>query len=160
MTRRTIAVAALVAALGTIPMLAQGPGGRGGFGADGQGRGRGPGGPGGRGGPGGPNLIAMAQRLDLSDAQREQLRTIMEEQRQQGDPGAALREAEQKLHAAVLADAPNAGTIETLKAALNSAHTAELDHRVATMQRVAQILTAAQRQQLLQLRPQGPPRHH
>lgn len=157
MTRRTIAVAALVAALGTIPMLAQGPGGRGGFGADGQGRGRGPGG---RGGPGGPNLIAMAQRLDLSDAQREQLRTIMEEQRQQGDPGAALREAEQKLHAAVLADTPNPGAIEALKAALNSAHTAELDHRVATMQRVAQILTPAQRQQLLQLRPQGPPRHH
>ena len=154
MTRKTMAVAVLVAALGTIPMVAQGlgPGGRGGFG--GQGRGRGP------GGPGGPNLMAMVHRLDLTDAQRGQLRALMEEGRQSGDPGAAIREAEQKLHAAVLAETPDAAAIKTLKTAVNAAHAAELDRRVAMMQKVAQILTPVQRSQLLQLHPQGPPRHH
>src|SRR6266545_7753577 len=102
MTRRIFAVAALVAALGTIPTIAQGQGPGGGFGPGPQGRGRGPGGPG-PGGPGGPNLLAMVNQLDLSDAQRQQLRQIMEEARRAGDPGAGVREAEKKLHEAVLA---------------------------------------------------------
>lgn len=155
MTRKTFAVAVLVAALGAIPMVAQGlgQGGRGGFGGQAQGRGRGP------GGPGGPNLMAMVHRLDLTDAQRGQLRALMEEGRQSGDPAAAVREAEQKLHTAVLAETPDAAAIETLKAAANAAHAAELDRRVAMMQKVAQILTPVQRSQLLQLHPQGPPRH-
>lgn len=146
MKGKTIAVAVLITALGAITVLAQGPGP--------QGRGRGPGGP---GGPGVPNVLAMVRQLDLSDTQREQLRQIMEEGRQ-GDPGAGVRDAERKLHEALLADSPDAGSVETLKAALNAAHAAELDRRIALLQKVAQILTPAQRQQLLKLRPQGPPR--
>src|SRR3569832_1646388 len=114
--------AAVLTAFGAITVLAQGPGP--------QGRGRGPGGP---GGPGGPNILAMVRQLDLSDAQREQLRQIMEEGRQAADPGA----------------------IETLKAAVNAGHAAELDQRIAMLQKVAQILTPAQRQQLLKLPPPG-----
>lgn len=148
MKRKTIAVAVLITALGAITVLAQGPGP--------QGRGRGPGGP---GGPGAPNVLAMVRQLDLSDTQREQLRQIMEEGRQ-GDPGAGVRDAERKLHEALLADSPVAGSVETLKAAVNAAHAAELDQRIALLQKVAQILTPAQRQQLLKLRPQGPPRGH
>ncbi len=159
MTRRTFAVAALVAALGTIPMIAQGQGPGGGFGPGPQGRGRGPGGPG-PGGPGGPNLLAMVNELDLSDAQRQQLRQIMEEARRAGGPGAGVREAEKKLHEAFLAETPDSAAIDALKAALNTAHAAELDHRVAMMLKVAQILTPAQREQLLKLRLQGPPRVH
>jgi protein CpxP len=149
MTRRLMAAAAFVAALGTIPMLAFG-----------QGRGRGPGGPGGPGpagpgGPGGPNLIAMVHQLDLTDAQREQLRQIMDENRPADDPGAAVRVAERKLHAAILADPPDAAALDVAKSALNTAHAAELDHRIALLQKVAAILTSVQRQQLLELRPQG-----
>ena len=143
-----IVAAAVLTALGAITVLAQGPGP--------QGRGRGPGGP---GGPG-PNVLAMVGQLDLSDAQREQLRQIVEDGRQGGDPGAGVRAAERKLHEALLADNPDAGSIETLKAAINAAHAAELDHRIALLQKVAQILTPAQRQQLLKLQPQGPPRGH
>lgn len=148
MKGKTIAAAVLITALGAITVLAQGPGP--------QGRGRGPGGP---GGPGAPNVLAMVRQLDLSDTQREQLRQIMEDGRQ-GDPGAGVRDAERKLHEALLADSPDAGSVETLKAALNAAHAAELDQRIALLQKVAQILTPAQRQQLLKLRPQGPPRGH
>ena len=99
----------------------------------------------------------MLHQLDLSDAQREQLRGLMQDGRQGGDPGAATRDAEQKLHAAVLADTPDLQAIEALKAALNTAHAAELDHRVELMEKVAQILTPAQRQELVKLQAEGPP---
>ena len=145
MTRRMVMAATLALSVGALPLLAQGPGQRPG------GPGRGPGGP---GGP--PGILAMVHQLDLSDAQKDQLKALMDEGAQAGDPGAAVRAAEQKLHAAILADVPDLHAIELLKAALNGAHAAELDHRVAMMQKVAQILTPAQKQQLLALQAQGP----
>ena len=151
MKAKTIAAAVVITAFAAITVMAQGPGP--------QGRGRGPG-PGGPGGPGGPNVLAMVRQLDLSDAQREQVRQIMEEGRQDGDPGRALRDAERKLHEALLADSSDAGSVEALRSAVNAAHAAELDRRIAMIQKVAQILTPVQRQQLLKLRPQGPPRAH
>jgi len=102
----------------------------------------------------------MVRQLDLSDTQHEQLRQIMEEGRQGGDPGAGVRDAERKLHAAILADTPDGASLETLKSAVNAAHAAELEQRIGILQKVAQILTPAQRQQLLKLQPQGPPRGH
>jgi protein CpxP len=149
MNRRIMMAAVLAFSVGAISLLAQGPGQRPG----GPGRGRG-----GPGGPGGPGILAMVHQLDLTDAQREQLRALAEEGRQGGDPGAPMRAPDQKLHAAVLADTPELQAIESLKAALNAAHAAELEHRVDRMRKVAQILTPAQRQQLLQMEPQGPPR--
>ena len=101
----------------------------------------------------------MVHRLeDLTDAQRDQLRGLAEEGRQAGDPGTGVRAVEQKLHAAVLANTPDLQAIETLKAALSAAHVAELDHRVGLMLKAAQILTPAQRQQLLDKQTAGPPR--
>jgi Spy/CpxP family protein refolding chaperone len=100
----------------------------------------------------------MVRSLDLTDAQREQLRAVMEDSRPDGDPGTAGRTAEQKLHAAVLADAPDLQAIESLKAAINAGHAAELELRIGMMQKVAQILTAEQKQQLLKAAPQAPPR--
>jgi Spy/CpxP family protein refolding chaperone len=98
----------------------------------------------------------MVHQLDLSDAQKDQLKALADEGRQSGDPGAGVQAAEQKLHAAILADVPDLHAIESLKAALNAAHAAELEQRVGMMQKVAQILTPAQRQQLLALQAQGP----
>ena len=146
MIRKSLMGALLIAAMGVVPMVAQdqGPGGRGG-----PGRGRGPGGP---GGPGGPNILGMVRQLDLSEQQREQVRALMEEQRQ-SEPGAAVREAEQKLHAALLADTPDVAAIDALKSTLNAAHAAELDRQVALMLKVAQILTPAQREQLQNFAP-------
>jgi len=143
MNRRTTITALVIAlSLGALP-LAQGTGG--GF-QPGQrmgGPGRGP------GGPGGP--LPGLGRLDLSDAQREQLRAIMEEGRQGDHPGQKLREAEQALNAAVFGETPNPQAIESAKAALAAAQAADLDRRIELMQRVGQILTPAQRQQLAQM---------
>jgi len=157
MTRRMMIAAGLALSLGALPLLAQGPGQRPG------GSGRGPGGP---GGP--PGILAMIRHLDLTDAQREQLQGLLADGpstryrslgtgRQGGDPGAAIRDTEQKLQAAVLADTPDLQAIDTLKATLNTAHAAELDHRIEMMKKVAQILTPAQKQQLLTLPPPGSP---
>ena len=144
MTRKSLIAAALVLSLGALPLVAQGGGG--GF----QG-GQRMGGPG-RGGPGGPGgIFPGLNRIELSDAQREQVRAILEQGRQAGDPGDPLRKAEQALHTALLADAPNPQAVESARAALNAAHAAELDHRIDLMQRIAQVLTPAQRQQLAAL---------
>jgi Spy/CpxP family protein refolding chaperone len=152
MTRRLVMAAGLALSVGVLPLLAQqGPGRPGPGGPGGPGRGgRGPGGP---GGP--PGIFAMVHQLDLSDAQREQLKGVMDEGRQD-DPGAAMREAEQKLHAALLADTVDLAAVEAAKTAITTAHAAELDHRVEVMQKVAQILTPAQKQQLQKLPPPGP----
>jgi Spy/CpxP family protein refolding chaperone len=150
MNRRiAIAAAVLAVSLGTLSLVAQQPGDV----QPGPRRG-GPGqfGPGGRGGPGGPGgLMPGLNRVDLSDAQREQVRAVLEQERPSGNPGEKVRQAEQALHAAVLADAANPQAIESAKAALNAAHAAELDHRVELMQKIAQILTPAQRQELAQM---------
>ena len=109
------------------------------------------------------SLGRKAQLEDLTDAQKEQIRALAQEGRQGGDPGAGVRTAEQKLQAAVLANSPDLQAIETLKTALVTAQAAELDHRVGMMQKVAQILTPAQRQQLLEKQtagPRGRGRHH
>src|SRR4051812_46011146 len=158
MTRKTtLGAVLLVGALGVVPMLAHGQGQgsgqaqgqtQGSEGQFGRGRGRGPGGP---GGPGGPNVMGMVRQLDLSDAQREQVRALGEEERQQGGPGAGVREAEQKLRTAIFGEKPDAAAIESAKTALNSAHAAELDRRITTMEKLSQILTLTQRQQLLKL---------
>jgi Spy/CpxP family protein refolding chaperone len=148
MTRRFAISAALALVLGTLPVLAQGPGQR--FGGAGRGgRGGGPEGP-------GPALMPLLHQLNLTDGQKEQLKALMDENRPAGDPAEQVRDAEQKLHAALLADNPDPQAIETAKAAINAAHAAELDHRIALIQKVAQILTAEQRQELLKLQSQGP----
>src|SRR5258708_16038667 len=105
MTRRMAITAVLALSMGALPLLAQGPGLRGGRGRQG--------GPGAPRGP--PGIFAMVLQLDLTDAQREQLRALVEDGRQGGDTGAAVRDAEQKLHAAVLADTPDLQAIESLK---------------------------------------------
>ncbi len=152
MNRRFAMVAVLAIALGALPVPAQGRGQR-----PGGPWGRGPGGPGGPGGPPG-GILGMVHQLDLTDTQKEQIRGLMEDARSGGDPGEAVRTAEQKLHAAILADAPDPQAIDGLKAAANTAHASELDHRIEMMQKVAQMLTPAQRQQLLKMQPPGPPR--
>lgn len=142
--RMAIAAGALALSLGTLPLLAQGPG-------SGFQPGQRMGGPG-RGGPGGPGAILPGlNRLDLTDAQREQVRAVLEQERQSGNPGEKVRQAEQALHAAIFADTADPQALESAKAALNAAHASELDRRVELMQKIGQILTPAQRQELARM---------
>jgi periplasmic protein CpxP/Spy len=136
----TTVMAVAVAALVTIPLVAQQPQGRG-FGR-GMGMGMGPGGPGGRGGPGGP--MALLRGVELTDAQREQIRGIMDAHRQDA-PAQRMHGLQQQLQLAILADAPDAAKIQELKGAIAGANDEALASRIEMETKIAQILTPAQR---------------
>lgn len=144
--KRTVWTAIMVIALAglvSIPMMAQQPQGRG----MGRGMGMGPGGPGGRGGPGGPGgPMALLRGIDVTDAQREQIRAIMDEHRADA-PAGKVRELDQQLQLAILADTPDTQKIDELKAAIAAGTAEELATRVEIESKIVQILTPAQRAQ-------------
>ena len=137
----TVMVVAL-AALVTIPLVAQQPQGRG------MGRGAGMGmGPGGRGGPGGPGgPMAILRGIELTDAQREQIRAIMDAQRE-NRPGERVRDLDRQLHLAILADTPDTQKLDELKAAIAAGTAEGFLHRVEVESKIVQILTPEQRAQ-------------
>jgi protein CpxP len=119
-------------------------GGRGGPDGPGRGFGRGPGGP---GGPMGP--LGLIHRLELSDAQREQVKSLMDSRRNEGKAVAdRARSAHEALQAAVSADTFDEGAIRA-----RGAEVAIADADMAVAQGrlyadVLQILTPEQRTQL------------
>lgn len=132
--KRTIwsAVAALVlAAAVAIPAIAQAPQG-----------GRGPG-----RGPGFGGALPILRGLNLTDAQREQIRTLTEAQRTAENPRRNLMDLERQLQAALLADSPDQQKIDDLKNSIAAASAAELTARIELQSRIAQVLTPEQRAQ-------------
>lgn len=115
--------------------------------AQGQGpgnQGRGGRGPGGMGGPGGRGMMPGVMQ-GLTEEQRQQVKAIMDEQRegQQGPPAdARLR---RDLEAELLADAPNDQKIEDLKQQILQAHAEGLSRHITVQKRISQVLTAEQR---------------
>ena len=150
MTRSIWATAAalIVAAAVAIPVIAQPPQGRGG-----------PGGPMGPGGFGGRGGFAMLRALDLTDAQREQIRTITRQQRDATDsPQQKLSTLQKQLHLAILADSPDTQKIDELKTAIAAAAGEELTSRIDIESRIAQVLTPEQRTKAREALAQaGPP---
>jgi len=138
-------MAALVFATAiTIPVIAQPPQG-----------GRGPGGPG--------RLFPLLRGLTLSDAQREQIRSIGQQGGRGNPQEAKAAELQKDLQLAILADSPDQAKIEGLKASIASAEAEALTARIDLESRIAQVLTPAQRAQardaLAQARPRaGGPR--
>lgn len=110
---------------------------------------QGHGGPG-FGGPGGPGgMLAMLHQLNLTDAQKQQIKAMMDENRPAQPP--QLPDLERQLHVAVLSG--DTASVETLKTQLNEAHAQELNQRIEMLQRLAQILTPEQKQQLVEMHP-------
>jgi periplasmic protein CpxP/Spy len=126
-------VVAAIAAAAAIPVVAQ-PQGRGGPG---------------RGGFGGP--MPILRGLNLTDAQREQVRALTADRRSDADtPGRKVAELEQQLRAAVFADVPDLQKIDELKTAINAAAAEALTARIELEERIAQVLTSEQRAQARQ----------
>jgi Spy/CpxP family protein refolding chaperone len=81
----------------------------------------GPGGPGMRGGPGGPAGLPLRE-LDLTDAQHQQVRTIMESHRdEQKAVGDRMQAARKALHEAIAADAFNEAAIRAAAVEIGAA---------------------------------------
>jgi Spy/CpxP family protein refolding chaperone len=110
--------------------------------AVGQGRG-GPGGPGGPGGRRGGPLGGVME--DLTDQQREQVKAILESERQGQEGPPAEMKLRQALDQELLADAPNAQKIEELKAQIVTATADALTRQIAVQQKISQVLTPEQR---------------
>ena len=126
------AAALVIAAAVAIPVIAQPPQGR-----------LGPPGGGGRGGG-----FPILRGLNLSDAQREQIRSIAQAQR--GDassPQSRLADLNKQLHLAILADTPDTQKIEELKTSIAAASAEALTARIDVQTRIAQVLTPEQREQ-------------
>ena len=120
-----------------IPMSAQPPQGRGG---------RGPG----RGGFGGPGAaMPLLRELNLTDAQREQIRALSEQRRTQAadSPRQKTMDLERQLELAIFADAPEPQKIDELRKSIAAAMAEELAARVELQSRVAELLTPEQRAQ-------------
>ena len=132
--KRTIwsaALAMVVAGAVAIPVIAQpAQGGRG------QGR-----------GPAFDRAVPLLRGLNLTDAQREQIRSITEAQRTGDNPRRNVMDLERQLQAALFADAPDQTKIDQLKNSIAAARAAELTSRIELQSRIAQVLTPEQRAQ-------------
>jgi periplasmic protein CpxP/Spy len=131
--KRTLcsSIAVIVVAAAAIPVLAQPPQGRGGPG---------------RGGLGGP--MPFIRGLNLTDAQREQIRALTDERRNQAEnPGRKVADLDHQLRLALLADTPDLQKVEELKTAIAAAAAEQLSARIELESRIAQILTPEQRAQ-------------
>ena len=130
---KTAVVGAVAAAfVASVAVAQQGPG-------QGRGRGMGPGGPGGRGPGFGPAIMQ-----ELTDQQRQQVRAIHEEFRD--EDRAADGKLRQQLELELLADSPNTGRIEELKQQILAAQSEGLTRHITVSTKIAQqVLTAEQR---------------
>lgn len=155
--KRTIwagVVATLVAIAAAVPLAAQPPQGPGG-------RGPGRGGFAAPGGPGGPGMpFPILRELNLTDEQREQIRTLTEQRRSQSNnPQRKVADLERSLQLALFADAPDQQKIDELKSAIAAATAEELSARIELETKLAQILTPEQRAQAREAFDRvGPPR--
>lgn len=150
-------------------MLAAGPGGDapelgGGPGMGPGGPGMGPGGP--EMGPGGPGMGPdLMEKLDLTQAQRDQLKTLRRARRPKMQAAEnALQDAREDLMELMDADSVGKADEDKLRAKhaeLQKLEAALADERFESMLEVRHVLTASQRKKLTALRkerPQGPRR--
>ena len=103
-------------------------------------------------GPGGPGRggIGVLRGVELTEEQRASIKAIHEAERsgrdaRGGTDGRAGAQAHRELQAEIFADSPDPQKIATLQQQIEQAQSEALAQRTATMQKVAQVLTAEQR---------------
>ena len=117
----------------------------------------GPGGPGFGAGPGGPlgELGFMFRQLDLSDAQREQVRTVMQSHEAAfKEIGQRMRTAREALDAVVTADTVDEAAIRAKSADVGAVEADAAVLRAKVHQEVFSLLTAEQQAKAKELKAQ------
>ena len=97
-------------------------------------------GPAGRGGP-----MGLLRGIELTEAQREQIRTIHEQAREAEPPQQKMADLQKALQLAILADAVDAQKVDALKGSIAALEAQMLAKRIDIETRVSQVLTAEQR---------------
>lgn len=100
--------------------------------------------------PDGP--FPMLRQLNLTDAQKDQIKTLVSEARTATDDAAGeqarkVADLHRDLRAAIFADNPDPARIEQLRTALADAQSAALAARIDLETKIAQVLTPEQRKQ-------------
>jgi Spy/CpxP family protein refolding chaperone len=85
--------------------------------------------------------------VELTDAQREQIRAIVQEERAGRQAPPAGADLHRQLRAELLTDTPDEQKIASLRDQLAAAHAERLAREIALQQKIAQILTPDQRAQ-------------
>ena len=111
-----------------------------------------------RRGPGGRMGMPFARLADLTDAQRQQIRTIVEQDRQSRQGAPAEGNLRQQLQAELLADVPDEQKIATLQEQIAQATSESLARHVALQRQIAQVLTPEQRAKAREHLAQAPER--
>jgi Spy/CpxP family protein refolding chaperone len=107
-------------------------------------------------GPRGP-LGFLGRTLNLTDDQKQQIRTIMDNSRTASAPiRAQLKTLHQQVHDAIVANGYQESQVRPLVQAQSQVLVDLAVERIATMAQVRAVLTPAQQQQLEQLRAQRP----
>ena len=148
--RKIVVTAGIVAVMagGAVAIFAQG----------GAGRGAGAFGPGGPGGPGGRGFAAgfALGQLDLSDAQKQQVRDIMQRHRQQSQPVMdRLQQAMQAQRAAINAVPVNEAAVRQAAAALAAVEADMAVDQARMHADIFSLLTVEQQEKAKQLEAQG-----
>ena len=148
--RKIVVTAGIVAVMagGAVAIFAQG----------GPGRGAGAFGPGGPGGPGGRGFAAgfALGQLDLSDAQKQQVKDIMQRHRQQSQPVMdRLQQAMQAQRAAINAVPVNEAAVRQAAAALAAVEADMAVDQARMHADIFSILTVEQQEKAKQLEAQG-----
>jgi periplasmic protein CpxP/Spy len=112
-------------------------------------------------GPRGPGHGHFGQALNLTDAQKSQMKALHEGSRDQTRASMKdLMQAHKDLRTLVFSDNPDAGQIEALKAKITGLQSATLAARVAMDEKIAAILTPEQRKTMASMPPFGGRHHH
>lgn len=92
---------------------------------------------------------SQGPQLQLSEEQRSQIHSLMEQQRETGGTAMKqLRDLQRQLNAEIFADTPDLAKIDGLKIEIAKAEADVLAARIDLQMRIAQMLTAEQRQQM------------
>jgi Spy/CpxP family protein refolding chaperone len=98
----------------------------------------------------------MLRGLNLTDAQKEQIKTLTDQRRAGEDPRRNLMDLERQLQTAIFADVPDQQKIEELKGSIAAASAQDLAARIELESRISQILTPEQRAQARDAVAKGP----
>ncbi len=94
---------------------------------------------------------ALMQRLQLTDQQQSDIRTLIaQQQAARHDANIKLRDLRQQLDVQVFGDAPDMAKVKDLQSQIAAAESDTLAARVDLQMKIAQVLTPEQRAQLLQ----------
>jgi Spy/CpxP family protein refolding chaperone len=85
--------------------------------------------------------------VDLTPEQREQIRAILEEERQQRRANDPTADFNRQLELELLADIPDQARLDSLRTQIVEAQQARLQKMLEIRQRIAQVLTPEQRAQ-------------